>query len=82
MRNRRREWGSSKAAGINEGIKLKCAPAGALQERERERERVRVRGCVCVCIYVTVALEQATAAAFLDAARPLSRANKCQLKFS
>lgn len=33
---------SSKAAGINEGIKLKCAPAGALQQRERERE------CACV----------------------------------
>lgn len=33
---------SSKAAGINEGIKLKCAPAGALQKRERERESVRV----------------------------------------
>lgn len=70
--------GSSKAAGINEGIKLKCAPAGALKQRERGGESVRV----CVCIYVTVALEQATAAAFLDAAWPLSRANKCQLKFS
>lgn len=38
---------SSKAAGINEGIKLKCAPAGALQERDRERESVRVYLCDC-----------------------------------
>lgn len=35
---------SSKAAGINEGIKLKCAPAGALKARERES----VCGCACV----------------------------------